>query len=168
MGPGLLWRKMPYQHSRCVKGTAGQQIPTWPWASVELLSKRSYELSTYRKDLKIDGKFRVLNQDSSKREVESFLDVESARLPVKGSVMTCSLTHHTHHHEAKSDIYPTHLVNFQGETQFVYTDVSCDSDGLTVEDTRVVCLLVGATSNVGTIAWDDDDSGEYIILCASI
>ncbi|PVH87653.1 HET-domain-containing protein [Cadophora sp. DSE1049] len=164
LGYGLLWRKMPYQLSRRVNSIPGQYIPSWSWASVELVSKRSFGLHTYRKNLGIDEHFRSTSPTSSRREIKSILGIQEASLQIKGLVISCTLTHQ---HEVKSDIYPTHLLKFRGGIEFVYTDITCDNKAAQ-EEAEVACLLVGATSNERIMTWDDSCSGPYIIQYALV
>jgi hypothetical protein len=47
----------------------------------------------------------------------------------------------TPQHKFKSNIYPTHLINFPGGTEFMHTDITCD-DSAAQGETKMVCLLV--------------------------
>lgn len=146
MGHGLLWRKLPYQESRRVTGTQDYYIPTWSWASLELLSSKSFGLHVFREDLVVDGNFRATTHGSVPSEIRSFVGINDARLQVRDLVITCSLIHQ---HDVKAKMYPTHLLGFQGGTEYMYTDISCQSDRFAAEKgpVEVKCLLVGATSD---------------------
>ncbi|KUJ22319.1 uncharacterized protein LY89DRAFT_728475 [Mollisia scopiformis] len=164
LGHGLLWRKMPYQISRRIVGMPGQYIPSWSWASVELLSRRSFGMHTRKKDLIIDASFHSTGPTLSRHEVKSIIGAEDAALSVQGLAIFCTLTHQ---HEVTSDIYPTHLLNFRGETEYAYTDITCNDMALQ-ESIEVACLLIGETRNESVMTWDDRHSGSYIIQFALI
>lgn len=166
LGQGLLWRKMPYQLSRRVNSVPGQCIPSWSWASVQLLSRRDKGLQTYGKNIVIDEHFCSTSiTPKSTREIKSILELQDGGLQVKGLVISCTLTHR---HEVKSDIYPTHLLNFRGGTEFAYTDITCDGEDAQ-EEAKVICLLVGARSDEYTVTWTTDSCpGWYIIQYALV
>lgn len=112
LGHGLLWRMMPYQLSRPVNSVPDQYIPSWSWASVELVSERSSGLGIFKDDVMIDENFHSISTTSSRYEIKSILGVQDASLQIEGLVITCTLMHR---HEVKSDIYPTHLLKFRGK-----------------------------------------------------
>jgi hypothetical protein len=75
-----------------------------------------------------------------------------------------------HQHEFGSDIYPNHRICFRGETELIYTDISCSSDipeSGTVP-AEVMCLLIGATKTPHETAWDRSKSGQYIVQFAVV
>ncbi|KAG9238717.1 heterokaryon incompatibility protein-domain-containing protein [Amylocarpus encephaloides] len=153
LGHGLLWTKLPHALSRRVNSRPDQYIPTWSWASVELLSKRLGGLDTTSgKDLVIDKNFRSTNPQSSRREIKSILGIEDAGLQIEGLVISCTLTRGDGD-ELEFDTRPVHLLNFRGGVEFAYTDITCDNKA-TEEEVEVTCLLVGATSYEGHMFWE--------------
>ena len=162
-----LWRKMPYQRSRRVTSRPDQYVPSWSWASVELLSSTAKGLQTYHeKDIVIDKHFHATSPNkSSAHDVKSILGIEDAGLKIEGLVISCILTHR---HEVKSDIYPTHLLSFRGGSEFAYTDITCD-DTDAQEDVKVTCILLGERGSKYVMSWEAESSpGQYIVQYALV
>lgn len=109
LASGLLWYKRPYQQGRRVHGTEHHYVPTWSWASCELLSSRSAGMSFFHDGMITDSQFQLLSSISSWRKNTTFLLLRDASLQVAGSVISCKLMHR---HQQKLDVYPTHTINF--------------------------------------------------------
>jgi hypothetical protein len=90
------------------------------------------------KGIKIDRHCVSTSRRSSTREIKSILKSPDGSLQITGLVMSCTPTPQ---HKVKSNVYPTHLINFPGGTGFMHTDITCD-DSAAQGETKIVCLLV--------------------------
>ena len=85
---GLLWQKLSYQRSRRVMKTNSISMPTWTWASVELLSHKGFGLSynsVLRRRFAADHNFHLISHRLGLRGEGSLILDEESTLEVNGA-----------------------------------------------------------------------------------
>ncbi|KAG4436908.1 hypothetical protein IFR05_007596 [Cadophora sp. M221] len=138
---GLLWSQYGHQKSIRVAGTPRCYVPTWTWASAELVLRKSDGLMSSRANLHADPCFSSPSFESRVPVIKPIVEREEAAIQVRGKTITCSLRNR---HKRSSDDYPEHELTFQGETCYVILDVMCTVEDEDVNDhLEVLCLLVG-------------------------
>lgn len=141
IGQGLFWKKRSYQRSRRTHSTPDHYVPTWSWASVELLHPdKCFGLDFYPKNITIDEHLIVNISASPGRRIRSILTVQDAELTIKGLAILCVLKH-IHY---RMDVYANHSVQFKEDSAEAYTDITCeDEHHEDTQDEVVICVLLG-------------------------
>lgn len=147
---GLLWQIAPYQQSVRVTVPSGCHLPTWSWASVNIVSTNYYGLSysEISSPFQIDSRFNIQRSGLGQN---IFVPGQRCSLLLSGAFIFCTLKCE----RPAENFIPSHVLNFQDQEEYMYIDVSCDLNtvGQSCRSRKVCCLLVGGPSELGKLVW---------------
>ncbi|KAH7311066.1 hypothetical protein BKA65DRAFT_543093 [Rhexocercosporidium sp. MPI-PUGE-AT-0058] len=145
LAQGLLWSKYRHQQSIRVRGMPKFGVPTWTWASMELILSKGDGLMSSRGYLRIDPLFRSPSFDSLHTVMKPIVSSDEAAIKAQGKTIMCILRHR---YQTFSDGYPEHELMFRGETSYLDLDVTCKDDkGQEIVQLEVLCLLLATSQD---------------------
>lgn len=148
MAIGLMWRQPGFARSRRVKVSAPQYIPTWSWASLEMLSHSYMGLQmpfSPRGEYSVhsNAAFSCIPRETSD-QIVSFLTIEDAVLRIRGWCAFCKMGSS---YDNMWRAFKRHLT-FQGRKEGKFTaDISDETiEEASRDNGDVICVLLGSTT----------------------